>query len=175
MDKEKKHLYMVKQDEQNITLLCLYPDDEDKVFQYSIGEYQFVAWVCRPELNDILDHRDCYPEYTEITDKEADEIIKNLDEEHKRIEEKKHIIHVEHRQMHMAGGQVDIDNYYKEEERRSFRGKELEKLLGQLMDMEHMAIQKIYYSRFDYWGYEKRYDTNCKNDLSDICDMPLKD
>ena len=66
-----------------------------------------------------------------------------------------------------------IDTYGKEKERRAFRTKELEKLLSELVEKENMFIQQIDYCFFDYWVYRKYRTSTNKEDIHEICDMPL--
>ena len=172
METEKKHLYMVKQEKDLPTLLCIYPDEEHGTYQYNITMYPHAAWVYAPELNDILTHKDRFPEFHEASDAEVEEAKKVLNAELDRREEEKNVIHSDHKQMDTVDGIVDIDIYFKEDERRCFRSIELEKLLHQWIDPENVTVQDIRYSRYDYWGYLKLHNTKSKSDISDICDMP---
>ncbi len=171
---EKKLRFMVKWDGQMPTLLRIEPGEKEKVF-YS-GNFEYSGnfyWIYAPELEDIVDHKERFPEYSDISDEEAAMIERQLETEYARIEEEKHIVHTEHSQKSTEKGIVFIDTYTKEKERRGFRAEELEKLLSGLAEKEHMVIQKIDYCFFDYWGYRKYRTSMNKEDIHEICDMPL--
>ena len=70
-------------------------------------------------------------------------------------------------------GTVYIDTYTKEKKRRRFRENELEKLLSGLAGKDGMIIQEINYCFFDEWGYRKYRTSVSKEDIHEICDMPL--
>ena len=99
--------------------------------------------------------------------------LRLLKSSYARTEEEKHVIHTEHSQKSTEKGIVFIDAYTKAKERRGFRAEELEKLLSGLAEKEHMVIQKIDYCFFDYWGYRKYRTSTNKEDIHEICDMPL--
>ena len=171
---EKQYRYMVKRDGELPTLLRLEPDGEEKVYcSGSFENSESFYWIYAPELEDILTHRDRFPEYTDISDEEAEEIQHQLEVEYARLEDEKHVINVEHSQKQTEKGIVFIDTYSKEKERRAFRAKELEKLLSELVEKENMFIQQINYCFFDYWGYRKYRTSTNKEDIHEICDMPL--
>ena len=174
MSMDKKRLYMARYDEPLPTLLCLYPDEEHGTFQYNITMFWHSAWVYAPEFNDILTHRDRFPDFVEVSGAEFERIKNILEAEHNRIEEKKNVIHVEHSKKETAGGIVYIDTYLKDVDRCLFTHEELEKLLGKLIHKDHMTILGIDYSRYDYWGYEKIRSTKNAEDISDVCDMPVE-
>lgn len=169
---EKQYRYMVKRDGELPTLLRLEPDGEEKVFcSGSFENSESFYWIYAPELEDILTHRDRFPEYTDISDEEAEVIKHQLEVEYVRLEDEKHVINVEHSQKQTEIGIVFIDTYSKEKERHAFRTKELEKLLSELA--EKTVIQQIDYCFFDYWGYRKYRTSTNKEDIHEICDMPL--
>lgn len=172
-DMEKQYQYMVKRNDKLPTLLLLEPDGKYKVhFSDSCNSERFY-WVYSPEMEDILIHRDRFPEYTDISEEEAEEIKHQLEAEYARLEDEKHIINVEHSQKPTEQGIVLIDTYTKDKERPSFRRNELKKLLSDLAAKEDMTIQRIDYCFLDYWGYCKdRTSTNIE-DIEAICVMPL--
>ncbi len=171
---EKQYRYMVKRDGNLPTLLRVDPDSEEKVYcSGSFEKSEAFYWVYAPELEDILIHKDRFPEYIDISDEEAEEIKHQLEVEYARLEDEKHVINVEHSQKQTEKGAVFIDTYSKEKDRRAFRTKELEKLLSQLAEKENMVIQQIDYCFFDYWGYRKYRTSTNKEDIQEICDMPL--
>ena len=86
----EKQFYMVKRDGEFPTLLRIDPEDEYKVcysgwFDHSDQFY----WIYAPEFEDIIIDQDRFPEYTEISDEEAEEIIQQLEAEYARKEERK--------------------------------------------------------------------------------------
>ena len=107
---EKKLRFMVKWDGQMPTLLRIEPDEKEKVF-YS-GKFEYSGnfyWIYAPELEDIVDHKERFPEYSDISDEEAAMIERQLETEYARIEEEKHIVHTEHSQKSTGKGIVFID------------------------------------------------------------------
>ena len=171
---EKNLRFMVKWDGQMPTLLRIEPDEKEKVF-YS-GNFEYSSnfyWIYAPELEDIVDHKERFPEYSDISDEEAAKIKRQLETEYARIEEEKNVIHTEHSQKSTEKGIAFIDTYTKAKERHGFRSEELEKLLSSLAEKEHMIIQKIDYCFFDYWGYRKYRTSTSKEDIHEICDIPL--
>ena len=171
---EKQYRYMVKRDGKLPTLLRLEPDGKEKAYYSgSFENSESFYWIYAPEMEDILVHRDRFPDYADISDEEAEEIKHQLEAEYARVEEEKHVMHVIHSQKQTEKGIVHIDTYSKEKERPVFRTKELEKLLSELVEKEHMVIQQINYCFFDYWGYRKYRTSTNKEDIHEICDMPL--
>ena len=73
---EKQVRYMVKRDGQFPTLLRIEPDGNEKVYQSSNADYSgSFYWVYAPELEDIVEHKERYPEYTDISDEEAEKTV----------------------------------------------------------------------------------------------------
>ncbi len=167
---EKQHRYMVKRDGQLPTLLRIESDGKREVYRSGNSEYsdQFY-WIYTPELADIADQKERFPEYADISDEEAEEIKHQLEKEYARIDEEKHVIHIEHTQKTTDKGIVYINTYTKGEERPRFRSGELEKLFSELTDKEHVVIQEINYDFYDYWGYPKHRTSMRKEDIPEIC------
>lgn len=173
-DMERQYHYMVERTGQFPILLRIEPEGTEKVYRSGTFEHSdSFYWIYAPELEDIVNHKELFPQYTDITDDEAERIKLHLETEYARIEEEKHVIHVDHSQKDTEKGTVLINTYTKEKTRRSFRTKELEKLLLELVEKEHMVIQKIDYCFFDYWGYRKYRTSMNREDIHVICDMPL--
>ncbi len=173
---ERNIRYMVKREGQLPTLLRIEPDGKEKVFYSGNFEHSDnFYWIYAPKLEDIVDHKERYPEYVDITVEEEKAITQQLKAEYARIEEEKHVIHMTHSQKYTEKGIVLIDTYAKEAKRRYFRDKELEKLLTDLAEKENMVVEKISYSFYDFWGYRKNCTsmTMSKEDISEICDIPI--
>ena len=168
---EGQFRYMVKRDGEMPTLLRIEPDAAEKVYcSWNSGSSGGFDWLYSPELEDIVDHKERFPEYTDITNEEAEKIKHQLDAEYDRIEEEKHVIRVEHSQKVTDKGVVLIDIYTKEEERRWFRAKDLEKLLTEIMGKEHLTIRGFKYCFYDFWGYPKHRIASDEEDIHEICD-----
>ena len=69
---EKQYRYMIKWD--RITPVLLRLDLAEKRKAYIMGSIEVskgVAWIYEPELDDILEHPERFPEYTEISSEDA--------------------------------------------------------------------------------------------------------
>ena len=167
---EKQCRYMVKRDGKMPTLLRLEPDEEYKVFTLEASEYHSeLIWTFAKDLVDIIEHRERFPEYTEISEEEAKEIKRQMKAEWDRIEKERNILSVEHTQKETEKGIVEIDIYRKANKKRPvFRDEDLEELLSGLADKEHMVIQKIHYCYFDEWGYYQYGTATKKEDIDDV-------
>ena len=84
-----------------------------------------------------------------------------------------HAIHTEHSQKSTEKGIVLVDTYTKAKDAGPFQTEELVKLLSELLEKEGMTIQEIDGCCFDYWGYRKYHTYRNKEDVHEICDMPL--
>ena len=167
---EKDYRYLADWDHDPPTLIRLgsFEKMEADMFVYP------GVWKDTPYLNDIRVGLGDFMDYSDISEEKAMEIKHQLETEYARIEEEKHAIHVEHSQKVTDQGVVLIDTYTKDEPRPVFRDKEVEKLLTEMEEKEHMVIQKIDYCFFDYWGYPKYRTTAKKEDIQLVCDCPLE-
>lgn len=168
---EKQDLYLVKRDGEKTTLFCVFSREMEVPRKYTFHEENAI-WVYAKELEEVLTHRDQFPEYVEISADEATKIMEMLNSENAKKEEEKNVIRVTHKQIEIQNEIVDIDIYRKDAKRRRFREQDLEKLLMDLINADHMVIQNIEYSQYDYWGYLKWHDVKSKEDIADACDMP---
>lgn len=169
---ENQYQYMIKRDGDLPTLLRL---ESSGVYRSGTFDGQgHFYWIFTPELADIPEHRERFPEYADISEEEAEQVMEQLKKEFARREEEKHVIIVQQSQISTGNGTVFVDTYTKGKEHPGFRDVELERLLSELAGKEGMEIQEINYSFFDYWGYEKLRTTTNKEDIHEICGSPLK-
>lgn len=139
MSTEKQDLYLVKRDGKKTTLFCVFSREMEVPRKYTFHE-ENAMWVYAKELEEVLTHRDQFPEYVEISADEATKIMEMLNSENAKKEEEKNVIRVTHKQIEIQNEIVDIDIYRKDAKRRLFREQDLEKLLMDLINADHGQV-----------------------------------
>ena len=163
---EKQCRYMIKWDRITPVLLRLEPSEKEKAYvMVSMEASRYLGWSYQPELDDILDHPERYPEYTEITKEEAEEIEWQLQVKKEEKEKKLNAVCVKHSQKQTEDGPAEVLTFRKASRWRYFSTNDYVDLLWGYLAGEKMALQGIDYSWYDEWGYQK------KRSIKDIKDI----
>ncbi len=164
---EKQYRYMVKQGEDVPMLIRLDPPDYLEAYQYEIwikySNNQY--WVHKPELDDILAHKNRFPEYTEITQEEAEEIERQIEAKYDKIEKELQIIHTEHSQKQTEDGLVEVVTYQKTNGWRDFTVAEYIEILNEYLGKKYTVFSRADYYWYDEWGYQKHWAVTRKMDI----------
>jgi len=143
---EEQYRYMIKWDRITPVLLRLEPSEKQKAFILESNEVsKGLIWVYKPELDDILDHPERFPEYTEITNEEAWEIKGQLKEKNEEAEKKWNAICVRCSRKQTEEGPADVVTYSKASRLRYFSTKEYVEMLG-----GYLAGKRVVFQRSDY-------------------------
>ena len=160
---------MIKWDRITPVLLRLDLSEKQKAYILESCEVsKGLAWVYEPELDDILDHPERFPEYTEITNEEAWEIKRQIKEKNEEAEKKWNAICVRHSRKQTEEGPADVVTYSKASRWRYFSTKEYVEMLGGYLAGKRVVFQRSDYNWYDEWGYPKQRSITRKEDLKQI-------
>ena len=167
---EKKYKYMVKRDGDLPTLLRLDPDENYQAYILTkeIPLNKNFYWVYTPGLDDILTHKDHFPEYTEISEEDAEAIMRQYDAENDRIEKELTTTQIKHTKRKTEDGIVDVTIYHKASDMRSFSLAEYIDILYECLGKKYTILSRIDYWWYDEWGYKKIRAITRKMDIPQI-------
>lgn len=166
---EEQYRYMIKWDRITPVLLRLDLSEKQKAYILESCEVsKGLAWVYTPELDDILNHPEHFPEYTEITDEEAAEIERQFEAKNEETEKKRNAICIRRSRKQTEDGPAEVVTYSKASKWRYFSTKEYVEMLGGYLAGKRVAFQRSDYNWYDEWGYPKQRSITRKENLKQM-------